>query len=358
MTKAVGADALGWTCAYVPQEIILAAGYLPRRVPLTPAGDAPSPLPANLCRPVREAAAQAAAGRLSGLAGVAVADACNPARALADLLNGIPGAPPLFWVPAPRSARGEAVRFYLRGLRRFAHDLGLDLRRPETEARLRRALAECDRVRRAYAELCRLRRARRAIDDGELQRALAGLEELPPAAAARELERLAADARRRPPHRDPNGAVRVLLVANFLPHPVPLLETVAALGGRVVHEDACHRGRLFLGLAGPAADPLEALARRYLRRPPCPRAEGVAARLGYLVRLARDFGARAMLYCLDPGCATQSYELAAAREALPAAGISLLAAEDGDRPGAATRTRLEAWLSLARHRDAQGKGAA
>ncbi len=80
---------------------------------------------------------------------------------------------------------------------------------------------------------------------------------------------------------------RIVVSANVLDRP-DLVEMIEGAGGSVVALDSCTGVRHWEGLVAEGSpDPLQAIARRYLTRPPCSRMEGIGERIDWLVKLAQ-----------------------------------------------------------------------
>lgn len=76
------------------------------------------------------------------------------------------------------------------------------------------------------------------------------------------------------------------------------LRLIEEAGAVVVADDLCMGSRYFTGLVdGASSDPFEALARRYLTRPPCPKLMYPSAeRIAHLQRMARQYRVEGVIY--------------------------------------------------------------
>jgi len=114
---------VGVLCAYVPRELIAAAGFDARVISGLEAGDAEEVLPANLCPHVRRAAAYLTGPAAATLGGVVVADSCFPMLRLWDHLEAS-GAPlPRWLLHVPRRDTPRAVRYFRDELERLSAGL-------------------------------------------------------------------------------------------------------------------------------------------------------------------------------------------------------------------------------------------
>ena len=109
-----------------------------------------------------------------------------------------------------------------------------------------------------------------------------------------------------------------------------------------------HRFQPFEGLVETDADPLAALARRYLQGRSCPRMPGGATRLARMADLAREYGAAGVIYSTLRFCDYSLFEAPRVEEMSLRIGLPVLVLENdyvwADRER--LRTRLEAFLEM------------
>ncbi len=120
-------------------------------------------------------------------------------------------------------------------------------------------------------------------------------------------------------------------------------------GGVVVGDDLCTGSRSFSGLIDEKADPMAAIAARYLERVVCPaKHRGLSERAENLVRLAREKRAGGVIFFLLKFCDPHAFDYPYLREALEKAGIPSMAVEVEDRLPAdgQLRTRFEAFIEM------------
>jgi benzoyl-CoA reductase subunit C len=157
-----GGPIVGYLCAYVPPELLLAAGLRPLR--LRGAGNADSAsgdayLSHLTCSFVRHVAALFVDGGYAFLAGAVAVNTCDHVRRLDDVV--VAKARPAFhgFVAVPRAFRADVVPFYVEELRRLATALEQHFGVTLTAAGLREAVGRVAAVRQALARLDELRRA-------------------------------------------------------------------------------------------------------------------------------------------------------------------------------------------------------
>ena len=323
--KAAGRPVVGIMCEYTPRELILAAGGVPvclcggsaQMIPV-----AEQELPANLCPLVKSTY------------GYFLAKA-NPFLEMADLLvaeTTCDGKKKMY----ERLARGKPM-----------HVIELPQKPDEPEA-LGRWLAELRKLKRALEE-----RFGTAIGDGALRAAIRSmnreralrrnlasiLKQDRPALTGRELLEMksliscmdgdlaqyaAAHARfaaEKPADGWPHP-VRVLLTG--VPHAhgaERVMELIEANGGLVVCQENCTGLKPLLDdVDEAAADPLEAIARKYLDLP-CSVMTPNGRRIDLLRKLAREYRAECVVDLVWQACLTYDVESPFVREA--AEGLSL-----------------------------------
>ncbi|HOG47596.1 MAG TPA: 2-hydroxyacyl-CoA dehydratase family protein, partial [Anaerolineae bacterium] len=324
------------------------------------------------CPYLRACLGAALDGAYGPLAGVIVANGCDGLRRLADVWARYgPGFVHLLDVPRRRD---EAALAYLTSqFTALAERLALVARRALTEHALRLAIAERNATRRLLGELD-ARRQGQALPVRELLSLVDLSAEAPPAvcnlssfsapsnpaapplrsglgwepplpgaeSGLRLAEQLAC-----PPAATPAAGTPVVLSGNvFTPDDRPLAGLIEAAGGWVVGDDLCSGVRGLAGEVTEEGDPMQALARRYLERVPCPRMADAAARWDDLADLCGRREARGVIHLSQEYCDASLYELAPLHARLERAGVRLLHLEldaDAATPGQA-RTRVEAFL--------------
>lgn len=299
-----GRRVVGWGCTYIPEEILHAAGTLPVRVlggrGETPLGDAR--LYSNVCSFVRSCLDQALQGHYDGLDGFVTVNACDPIRRLYDAWSYYLKTPYVSIFSLPSDASDEAIDFFRLELLRLADELKRTLGIRVTEAALRRSIRLYNRSRELLGQLYQTRATDPPPLSGSemLEVVLAGmliprehfcdlLEEL--------LARLTSAAPKERPGSPLSDRVRLLLMGSELDDP-RYVQLIEEAGGVVVADDLCMGSRYFSGLVDEAAvDPFEALARRYLTRPPCPKLMYPAAeRIAHLQRMARQYRVEGVIH--------------------------------------------------------------
>jgi benzoyl-CoA reductase subunit C len=279
--KAAGKKVVGYTCSYLPDEVFHAAGILPFRLRGYGAEECSigdtyfGPFVCSLPKCMLQLAGE---GRLRFLDGAIITPGCDSMRRLDECWRKAgddrPGIVPgfFFHFGVPHKFSDYTVKWFADEIRRLVAAVEAHFDVAVSDERLRDAIRTYNRGRLLLRELDRLRTlAEPPITGAEaLAVVLAGT------AMTRDVYngRLAAllEETRRSTH-ERGSRIRLLLVgsANDDVELVRLIEGDRAL---VVADNLCFSSRVHLDPVLEDTDPVEALARCYLRRNECPRMYG------------------------------------------------------------------------------------
>ena len=349
--------ALGWSCSYTPQELILAAGFTPVRIPTaggSAQGGTPSYLPANLCPYVHRLLRAGLSGELSRLRGSVLVESCDPMRRLADIwgLYTDPGF--LYRLEVPRCDDESAREFFRHILRDFRRALEELAGRSICASDLSRSIAVLNRTRRIMRELALMRAMPRpALTGAQFQRFALCAEvmsrerfnEMGADFLSRSRRDLLRECAALPQTRGPR-----LLLAGCLVEDSGLQALIEDSGARIVADDLCSGMRHFrTQVAENGEPPLEALVFRYLHRLKCPRMQRRGDRVSNLVALAREHGCDGVIFHTLAFCDLHQMDLPALQEELQKADIPCLPIEREEltsRDSGQLRTRIQAFVEL------------
>jgi len=366
---------LGWVCTYTPEEIFATLGLESYRLYGDDRGEYPKAdleyLPVNFC-PLGRACLNEGMGKGNpSLTGVVLAASCH---ALVHLANAFRYAGErrgkeffVHLLDLPRTFDGNdaAVRAFASSLRALAGRLSSFYGVAWDEGAFSEALQAHQSVRRFLRELYQLRmgqpenfrtaglleivraacRAKKdefhPVLDG-IVNTLKGNENGESRMDGSPVAALLAELRRRGSPRGPR-----LLVAGS-PLPFAYLDLIEELGGNIAGDDLCQGYRYCLPDVEEGPDPFISLARGYLERVPCPRMLAGRERFSHLLSLARESGARGIVYHALKFCDASLYEYPLFREYFAGAGIPVLYLETEYRDAGLeqARTRIQAYLEL------------
>ena len=336
------------TCSCVPEEIITAAGLQPvRLLPSNPPADADSHIHPNTCGYLKSLLASALDEEGDRASCIAIGNSCDGMRKLYDLWGAYAKRIPALFVDPPKKNDADSIRFFASELRRFAGDLETALPGAAvTDESLRSAIKAHNRVRLLMGEVFSLQRdPQKSISGGDVfDLCLEGTRCSPEEFIPR-LEGFLSRVEEREPV---SSQRRILLTGNLISRPDPV-SMIEELGGRVVALDTCTGLRHYETLVEEdAADPMLALAARYLTKPSCPRMEGLEERFEYLQKLADQARADGIVFSCVKFCDPLIYDIPMMSNWFRGVGIPFLFLEnDYTWSGSGQmKTRLQAFTEL------------
>lgn len=337
-----------FTCSYLPEEIVAAAGFrLARVVARARPSDADTAIHPTTCPYIRAVFAAAARGDWSGAAGVVIVNSCDGMRRLYDALGALAAGPRVTFLDVPGKRDADAVELFAADLGRFARRLEEDFGGTRvTPSALERAITKKNALRRKMTDVFAMQ-----ADGGISGSAVFSL--LIDAAGGNEhevSERIEGLTAVPGWGVDANAGKRIVVSANLLDRP-DLVLMIEGAGGSVVALDTCVGVRHYEGLVEEGSpDPIYAIARRYLTRPPCPRMDGIGDRIDWLVKLAEASRADGVVLTTLKYCDSWLYDQPLLTEHLQGAGMGVLTLEnDYEWSGLGQmRTRIEAFLETLR----------
>ncbi len=275
--KKGGGKVLGFTCSFVPEELIVAAGLLPFRIRATGSDCADAAndyfVAANICSLIRHTFDQVLAGEYEFLDGAVIGGGCDANRHIFDNWQKSTVAPPFLDTIFLPHASGEAMavefRGQLAGLKsRLEKRFGVEI----TDGKLRDAIRLCNETRALQRELYALRKAPNPpISGGETVAVIVAGSSMPKEAYNQKLRTLLGELQGvTPPER--KYAARIMIVGPGHDD-TSMCDVVEDLGAIVAGDLTCFGGKVIFGSVqedGP--DPLQALADyQVLVRPFCPK---------------------------------------------------------------------------------------
>ncbi len=348
-----GRRVVGTFCSYAPEEIILAAGAHPFR--LFGSGEkirlAEAHLQSYCCTLVRGALEDALDGRLEFLNGVVFPHTCDSIQRLSDIwrLN-IPACFHLDVVLPVNLDTDGARQYLLDVLRRFRGELGEKLGVTISDEELRAAIRICNRIRAALTRIYDLKGERPEILKGsDLYALVRAAMIMDRSRAASLLEEVAAELEKKSISMVAAWPKKRIVISGGVCNHPDIYTIIEEAGGAVVGDDLCTGSRYFSGLIDEKADPVTAIAGRYLDRIVCPaKHRGLTDRADHLVRLVREKRVQGVIFFLLKFCDPHAFDYPYLKEALDRAGVPSLLLEVEDRLPAdgQLRTRFEAFVEM------------
>jgi benzoyl-CoA reductase/2-hydroxyglutaryl-CoA dehydratase subunit BcrC/BadD/HgdB len=345
-TRKIGPEDVLYTCSYVPEEIILAAGFQPRRF-LPEGRPADAHVHQNTCEYVKSVLGAGLEGAAAGAAAIIIANSCDAMRRLYDLWTEYVANPPALFLDLPKKMDADSIAFFASELRKLAE--GMERELPGTtvgKQDLREAIETCNEVRSLMEEVFRAQRCpkKRIRGTEVMELCLAGTSRTKTEFSA-EIRRFLAGLE----EADDGGKERRVLLTGGLIGKPDLVAEIENAGGRVVALDTCVGLRHYeTPVEEGAPDPMLALAKRYLTKPACSRMQGFEERLQQMKETAEDAGAAGIVCWTVKFCDTCIYDVPMMSTRFTDLGMPLLWIE-GDYSRAdlgQLKTRIAAFLEM------------
>lgn len=341
---------IGYLCAYVPEELIMAADMHPYRITGSSENDlsqADSYIPMNSCGFCRAALVEGLRNGEGILSGVVAADSCDSMRRLFDTWSHFlkSSFTHMLWVP--HKTHDEGVEVFVQELRRFKRHLEEFAGKEVSDDDLKGVISLYNRSRSLLSALYATRTAQNPPISGTeaLQVVKAGFS-LPREEYNSLLAELLEEVKGRDAYEDEGP--RILVTGSICADP-EYLRVIEEGGGMVVADDVCTGSRYFSSPVDTVEpDPLRALARRYLARGPCARMFDHQRRAQHILRLAKEYNVQGIIYSVLKFCDPYQYDFPIMRDKLEGAGFPVLKI---DREHVAAgigqiSTRVQAFLEM------------
>ncbi len=333
---------LGWLCAYTPEEIIVASGLTPSRIrgneEVAPGGA--TRLPVNLCPYVRSVLDEALRGHPERFEGVSLVASCDAMRRLGDAWRReFPGIP-VFMIDFPRRTGSASLAYLTKQFEAYRDWLGGISGKLASDDDLREATRRVAAKRRSLLELS----ARRMSDPP----GISGSDFYHLVSLASEVSIEEFEAHCRSFTLAPvDGGPRIVLTGSII-EGGRIYRTIQEAGAQVVAEDVCTGLRGIEGDVDTGGDPIESIAKRYLRRPPCSRMSDLKGRNAYIKQLVHEYRAQGVIYHCLKFCDQYQYDYPLLRKRLEETGIPVLRIETDYREGDSgqLQTRVEAFVEM------------
>jgi benzoyl-CoA reductase/2-hydroxyglutaryl-CoA dehydratase subunit BcrC/BadD/HgdB len=352
--KEKGGRVFGYTCSYVPEEILYAEGQPSRILPVrlgaqgcATTDDADIYMHKFLCSYCRCLVQLALEGEYNFLDGVVLTSGCEHMRRTFEIWRDQvrPAFVSMLSVPHCRESENH-LRWFREEVETLADEIGKRYGTLPSKESLRSAIRTYNHYRRLMLELYDLRSADRPK--------LTGAEAMKIAQASYRMpkeifnERLAAaieELKQRPGVAD--ARARILVAGSYMDDPW-LFEIIESTGALVVTDTLCTGRKHIEGMVEETADPMEAIVRRYfLRDPSCPRmVDGYPGRIAFTRRLAQQARVDGVIFERITFCDSHTVENVMESRDLEDLGVPTLSLEreylGGDR--GRLKTRVQAFL--------------
>jgi benzoyl-CoA reductase/2-hydroxyglutaryl-CoA dehydratase subunit BcrC/BadD/HgdB len=323
-----GSMTVGYTCCYVPVEVVMAAGFTPRRlIPHGKCADADSRIYPNTCCYVKSLFADALGGAFSDMDAVILANSCDAMRKLYDLWIACIKKPVALFMDIPKRRDADSIIFFTSELRRLASQLeGLSGGSPVTSEGLGTAIKQMNDLRSAWMELYKaLKNHETPIRGSDVFTLMHDESALDPSGLT---DKITGFLQAHTGKTSAGNSKKILVTGNIMNNP-ELVFMIEAAGGAIAGFDTCFGMRHYeLMVEEGTTDPLEALARRYLLRPQCARMMGIADQIDYLKKAIEATKADGVIVSTVKFCDNLTYNVPTFQEAVAATGARCLVLEN------------------------------
>jgi bzd-type benzoyl-CoA reductase N subunit len=347
-----GGKVIGYLCAYVPEELIQAAGMLPYRVmgswwEPTPVSE--GYLPATSCPFCRTVLEDVLKGKYAFLDGVATTSSCRIMTRLYDHWENYGSAGFSFMLDLPHKDNQDSVDVYTRHLMEFKGKLEEYSGNEITAETLGQAIEAYNRTRELLRSLYEMRKEEEPLISGSecLSMVLASMV-MPRPEYNELLERAIVELEERDLRFE--GDARILVSGNILSNPEEI-RNIEEQGGLVVADDLCTGTRYFWDMAQTGGDlekQIANLSARYLRRTPCARMFDNQKRYDFIKQMVEDYDVQGVIYTALKYCDPFVYNYPQTRTRLEEMDVPVLRLErEYSMMGAGqTSTRVGAFLEM------------
>lgn len=347
--KRTGKKIFGYFCSYTPEELLHAAGIHPVRLfgGTEDITQADTLIQSFVCPFVRGVLDTALKGGFDYLDGIVHAYTCDATCGLFGIWQRNIKTDFTYMFAPPYFLSEGSLRYHVRELGKLKEAIEKFTGARISDESVSRSIDVYNRRRSVLKRLYALRAANPTPISGSdvLEVVLAG-SLMPPEEYSDMVEALIAEILR--PVGCGQDAHRAYVSGSEL-HDPEILRVIEEAGATIVGDDLCTGARSFFDLVEPDGDPVEALARRYIARTPCPSRLPVRRRLEFILEGMRECRAESLIFVIQKFCDPHLAEQPHLSERLRAAGIPNMVIETEHRVGPGReqiRTRVQGFLEM------------
>ncbi|NQU08368.1 MAG: 2-hydroxyacyl-CoA dehydratase [Candidatus Abyssubacteria bacterium] len=344
-----GKKIFGYFCTYTPEELIHAAGIHPVRLfgGTEDITQADTLMQSFVCPFVRSVLDTALKGGFDYLDGIVHAYTCDATCGLFGIWQRNIKTDFTYMFAPPYFVSEGSLRYYTRELNKLKESIEKYTGTEISNESVWKSIELYNRKRSVLKRLYALRASNPAPISGSetLEAVLAGTI-APPDEYFDMVEALIKEVMR--PVGCGQDAHRVYISGSEV-HDAEILRTIEDAGATIVGDDLCTGARSFFDLVEPGGDPMEALARRYIGRTPCPSRLPVGRRLEFILEGMRECRAESLIFVIQKFCDPHLAEQPPLGKALKEAGIPNMVIETEHRIGPGReqiRTRVQGFLEM------------
>jgi bzd-type benzoyl-CoA reductase N subunit len=357
--KGQGKKIIGYLCAFVPLEIITAAGFVPFRIkgdvnePITKAD---TEMETIVCPLVRSCFDMSLKGNYEFLDGIVIPHACDSICRTYDVWKYSLHLAYSHLINMPHSTDEPSLNFYKALLATFRKSLSRFAGKEISDRELARAVELHNQNRAKVRELYELRKSSPPLISGtEVAEVLIAAMSLPVEESTKMLGDVIAEVKQRKGVHA--GKQARIMVVGAQVDSIAFIELIEDSGAWVVADDLCPGAREFMAPVDATADPIDGIAERYLRKVKCGRTyremkgnyeEYLEDRFGHMSRMIKDFKVDGVVLYIYKYCDPFGFEVPQIKSYIEAKGTPVLYLEDEYSMSTIgrLRTRIQAFLEL------------
>jgi benzoyl-CoA reductase subunit C len=335
--KNIGVKVLGYTCSYVPEELIISAGLQPYRIPNI--GANVSPLTPSFVCPFASAVLENTLKNEEYFSGFIVAHTCDPMWRLYDILKK-KTSKPIFLLRVPHNTEDDlSLEFFKKELYRLKNFLEENFEVKIGDHALLEAIILCNENRNLLKSIFMSNNEGKYISDGSDRFQLTIASMWMPKAE------LNTKIRAWKPSVKKTGKIRLHLNGTAI-YDLNLIKAVEDSGGFIASDDLCTGSRYFWNNVEDSGEPLSAIAYRYLKRTPCPPQSPIESRLEYINFMVKSFKVHGVITFTERFCDPTLYDSVHLRDMLIKDGIpiTVIDYENPTQEIGRIKTRVEAFI--------------
>lgn len=349
-----GGKVIGYFCTYVPEEILYAADILPVRIlgSHEPHDVTEAHIFGMFCPFCRDCLAQGLKGRYDYLDGIMIAQSCLHIRqAYSSWEKHIP-VDFSYYLPMPNNVQSPRAVPYLVGeLREFKSSLEKWIGREITDQDIRNGIRIMNENRSLMHRIYELKKQENPPLSGEETMEIAISEQMVDKREhSNELEKLLDEIQTKQNRK--NTGTRLMILGSE-DDDISFLRMIESIGGTIVVDDHCVGTRYFWNNVPERDNVIEAIARRYCERPPCPSKDWIErTRISHILKLAQDYNVKGAVVIQQKFCDPHELDIPAITKVLNEAGVKTLFLEfDVTVPIGQFKVRCEAFLEMLQEED-------
>ena len=357
--KSQGKKIIGYLCAYVPLEILAAAGFIPFRIkgdvnePITKAD---TQMETIICPFVRSCFDIALKGNYSFLDGLVIPHTCDSVSRTYDIWKYSLQLPYCHFINVPHTTDEPSVEFFKAELATFRKSLARFAGKDISDDNLSEAIQVYNQNRAIVRELYELRKSEPPLISGtEIIKVLVAVMAIPVEESNKLLSSIIDEVKARGSV-SAKKPIRIMVVGAQIDD-TAFISLIEDSGASVVVDDLCVGSKVYWPDVDTTKEPMDALAERYLEKIMCPRTfrektgtypEYLEQRFGHMGSFIRDFKVDGVILYIYKYCDPYGFEVPATKSYIESLGTPVLYLEDEYSMSTIgrLRTRVQAFLEI------------